>query len=103
MAAFTNYHGWSNAVSLNNGVVEAVIVPTVGRVQQFRFVGDTNGALWEDPQGMGQGCHRFRLLSELRRGQSVAVAAIRVGLAAAERIRWKPLTRFRSPTALSRW
>ena len=50
----TNYHGWDNSVSLNNGVVEAVIVPTVGRVQQFRFVGDTNGALWENPRTLGR-------------------------------------------------
>ena len=51
---FTNYHGWSNAVSLNNGVVEAIIVPTDGRVQQFRFAGETNGVLWEDPRGWGR-------------------------------------------------
>ena len=54
VAAFTNYHGWSNSVSVNNGVVEAVIVPAVGRVQQFRFVGDTNGALWENPRTLGR-------------------------------------------------
>ncbi len=50
----TNYHGWSNSVSINNGMVEAVIVPAVGRVQQFRFVGDTNGALWENPRTLGR-------------------------------------------------
>ena len=50
----TNYHGWDNSVSLNNGVVEAVIVPTVGRVQQFRFVGDTNGVLWENQRTWGR-------------------------------------------------
>jgi hypothetical protein len=50
----TNYHGWSNSVSLNNGVVEAVIVPTVGRVQQFRFAGDTNGVLWENQRTWGR-------------------------------------------------
>ena len=53
-AVFTNYHSWSNAVSLNNGVVEALIVPTIGRVQQFRFLGDTNGVFWEDPATLGQ-------------------------------------------------
>src|SRR5450631_4110658 len=53
-AVVTNYHGWDNAVSLNNGVVEAIIVPTVGRVQQFRFAGDTNGALWENPRTLGR-------------------------------------------------
>jgi len=58
-AVFTNYHGWSNSVSINNGMVEAVIVPTVGRVQQFRFVGDTNGVLWENPRTWGRSSSGF--------------------------------------------
>ncbi len=43
-----SYHGWNNAVFLNNGLVEAVIVPDAGRVLQFRFLGDTNGPFWEN-------------------------------------------------------
>ena len=54
LAEFINYHGWTNAVSVNNGTVEAIIVATDGRVQQFRFVGDTNGVFWEDPRGWGR-------------------------------------------------
>jgi hypothetical protein len=50
----TNYHSWGNSVSVNNGIVEAIIVPTIGRVQQFHFVGDTNNAFWEDPTLYGQ-------------------------------------------------
>jgi hypothetical protein len=53
-AAYTNYHSWANSVTVNNGLVEAVIVPTIGRVQQFRFLGDTNGAFWENPSLYGQ-------------------------------------------------
>ena len=53
-AANTNYHSWANSVTINNGLVEAVIVPTIGRVQQFRFLGDTNNAFWEDPTLYGQ-------------------------------------------------
>jgi hypothetical protein len=55
-----NYHYWTNVVSVNNGLVEAVVNPTDGRVQQFRFVGDTNGALWENADlfGMAPG-NRF--------------------------------------------
>ncbi|HEX5399327.1 MAG TPA: hypothetical protein VFY06_09790, partial [Verrucomicrobiae bacterium] len=53
-AAFTSYHGWDNAVSLNNGVVEAIIVPTDARVQQFRFLGNTNGVLWENSRMWGR-------------------------------------------------
>lgn len=44
----TNYHGWTNALLLNNGVVEAVIVPAAGRVLQFRFAGASNGPFWEN-------------------------------------------------------
>ena len=53
-AVFTNYHGWNDSVSVNNGVVEAIIVPADGRVQQFRFLGDTNGAFWEDSRLYGR-------------------------------------------------
>jgi hypothetical protein len=44
----TNYNSWTNALILNNGSVEAVIVPAAGRVLQFRFAGDTNGPFWEN-------------------------------------------------------
>lgn len=42
------YHGWTNAFVIENGVVEAVVVPAVGRVMQFRFVGDAEGPFWEN-------------------------------------------------------
>jgi hypothetical protein len=53
----TNYHSWTNVVSVNNGLVEALINPTDGRVQQFRFLGDADGALWENPQLYGMAPH----------------------------------------------
>ena len=53
-AVSTNYHSWNNVISVNNGLVEALIVPTNGRVQQFRFLGDTTGALWENSALHGQ-------------------------------------------------
>ena len=83
-AVFTNYHGWSNSVSINNGVVEAVVVPTDGRVQQFRFLGDTNGVLWENSALWGK--VPFRFLSEFRGRQGLAITAIRLGLAASKRV-----------------
>jgi hypothetical protein len=42
------YHGWRDAVILNNGQVEVVIVPSIGRVMQFRFAGEDDGPLWEN-------------------------------------------------------
>ncbi|HLX71063.1 MAG TPA: hypothetical protein VKV04_15665 [Verrucomicrobiae bacterium] len=58
-AIVTNYHSWSNAVSLNNGVVEVIVVPSIGRVQQFRFVGDTNGVFWENAGLFGRSASGF--------------------------------------------
>ncbi|TMQ00436.1 MAG: hypothetical protein E6L09_06555 [Verrucomicrobia bacterium] len=44
----TNYHGWANSILVSNGRVEAIIVPAVGRVMQFRFAGDEDGPFWEN-------------------------------------------------------
>ena len=33
------WHGWSDALRLSNGVVEAIVVPSIGRVMAFEFVG----------------------------------------------------------------
>lgn len=49
----TAYHGWSNALVMGNGVVEAVIVPAAGRILQFRYAGDTNGPFWENSKLAG--------------------------------------------------
>jgi hypothetical protein len=57
--AIINYHSWSNAVSLNNGIVEVMVVPSTGRVQQFRFVGDTNGVFWENGAFYGRSASGF--------------------------------------------
>ena len=44
-----SHRGWTNAWTLGNGLVEAVVVPGAGRVMQFRFAGETNGPFWENP------------------------------------------------------
>jgi hypothetical protein len=47
------YNGWKDALILSNGKVEAIIVPSIGRVMQFRFVGE-EGVFWENPAVAGQ-------------------------------------------------
>ncbi len=42
------YHGWDQAFTISNGRVEAVVVPAVGRVMQFRFAGESDGPFWEN-------------------------------------------------------
>ena len=33
------WHGWPEAIRLSNGVVEAIVVPAIGRIMAFEFVG----------------------------------------------------------------
>ncbi len=43
-----SYHGWDQALLLTNGTVEAIIVPEIGRIMQFRFAGEADGPFWEN-------------------------------------------------------
>jgi hypothetical protein len=42
------YRGWQDCLLLSNNIAEAIIVPAVGRVMQFRFAGDEEGPFWEN-------------------------------------------------------
>jgi hypothetical protein len=44
-----DYKGWKDSLLLSNGLVEAVVVPAIGRVMQLRFVGEKDGPIWENP------------------------------------------------------
>jgi hypothetical protein len=48
------YNGWTDAVVLSNGRVEAVIVPSVGRWMQFRRAGQQTGPFWENANLAGK-------------------------------------------------
>ena len=45
-----DYHGWHDSIVLSNGIAEAVMVPAIGRVMQFRFAGAPEGPFWENDQ-----------------------------------------------------
>ena len=49
----TNYQGWQDSYILSNGQAEAVVVPIVGRIMQFRFQ-DGESTFWENDQVYGQ-------------------------------------------------
>ncbi|MBX2863638.1 MAG: hypothetical protein KTR27_08785 [Leptolyngbyaceae cyanobacterium MAG.088] len=51
--AQTQHQGWQNAWVLSNGNVEAVIVPEIGRIMQFRFK-QTAGSFWENAKLWGK-------------------------------------------------
>ncbi|MBI5834466.1 MAG: DUF4380 domain-containing protein [Armatimonadetes bacterium] len=48
-----DYHGWSDAVHLRNGVAEVVVVPSLGRIMRFAPAGGDN-FLWENPALAGK-------------------------------------------------
>jgi hypothetical protein len=54
IAVAQNHRGWRDAIILRNPVVEVVIVPSIGRVMQFRFVGETDGPFWENEKLAGR-------------------------------------------------
>lgn len=47
-----NYHDWPDAIRLSNGLVEAVIVPEIGRIMHFGLV-DGRNVLWNDTRWNG--------------------------------------------------
>ncbi len=49
----TNYMGWPDAIILNNGTAAIAVVPSIGRVMQFGFVGE-EGVFWENPKLFGK-------------------------------------------------
>lgn len=49
----TDYHGWTSAYRLSNGTVELVIVPQIGRIMRYGFVGGPN-VLWENAGLLGK-------------------------------------------------
>jgi hypothetical protein len=50
---YTNYQGWDNSIHVSNGRVEAIIVPQIGRVLQFRIAGEAEGPFWENEELFG--------------------------------------------------
>ena len=49
----TEYHGWKDAAILSNGIAEVAVVPSIGRVMQFKFVGE-DPVFWENRALDGQ-------------------------------------------------
>jgi hypothetical protein len=48
-----DYHGWKNCYFMRNAQAEIVIVPAVGRIMQFHFLGE-EGPLWENEKLEGK-------------------------------------------------
>jgi hypothetical protein len=52
--SFISWHGWPDCFQIENGLVEAVIVPCIGRVMQLRLLEDPVGAFWRNSALEGQ-------------------------------------------------
>jgi hypothetical protein len=46
--ARVSWHGWPDCYLLSNGLVEAIVVPAIGRVMRFGLAGDVDGAFWQN-------------------------------------------------------
>jgi hypothetical protein len=49
----TTYNGWPGSFLISNGKAEVVVVPAIGRVMQFHFVGEGE-VFWENPTLYGK-------------------------------------------------
>lgn len=48
-----SYRGWNDALVIDNGMAEVVIVPSIGRVMQFKFIGGED-TFWENEALFGK-------------------------------------------------
>lgn len=65
------YRGWAEAVEISNGLVRAVVVPSIGRIMHYGYTGEDN-LLYENPNLYGQTLHDGKPLDE--NGQPVWAA-----------------------------
>jgi len=64
----TSFHGWNGAVEMTNGTVRVVVVPAIGRVMHYGFIGGPN-LLWENAALQGHQLPEGDMLRE--RGEAV--------------------------------
>ena len=83
----TNYHGWTNCLVMRNGMAEVDIVPTVGRIMQFRFSGADERTVLGGHQHVRRPAfgHVVEHGRQFRLRQGVAIAA-NLAVAAAARV-----------------
>ena len=51
-----NFDGWANAYKISNGIVDVVVVPSIGRIMSYSFTGHPETSpIWVNPDEMGKG------------------------------------------------
>lgn len=49
----TNYRGWTNPAIVRGDGIEAVVIPSLGRIMDLRRPGEKEGVLWQNPALLG--------------------------------------------------
>jgi hypothetical protein len=49
-----NYRGWTDPVVIRGEDIEAVVIPSIGRIMDIRRPGESTGVLWQNPDLLGQ-------------------------------------------------
>lgn len=50
----TNYRGWERPVIVRGDGIEAVVIPSLGRIMDLRRPGEKDGVLWQNPDLRGE-------------------------------------------------
>ena len=50
----TNYRGWERPVIVRGDGIEAVVIPSIGRIMDLRRPGEKEGVLWQNPDLRGE-------------------------------------------------
>jgi hypothetical protein len=50
----TNYRGWPNPAIVRGDGIEAVVIPSLGRIMDLRRPGEKEGVLWQNPALRGE-------------------------------------------------
>ncbi len=50
----TNYRGWERPVIVRGDGIEAVVIPSIGRIMDLRRPGEKDGVLWQNPDLRGE-------------------------------------------------
>lgn len=48
------YRGWTDPVVIRGEDIEAVVIPSIGRIMDIRRPGEKDGVLWQNPDLLGQ-------------------------------------------------
>jgi len=72
------YRGWPDSYALPNGFAEAVVVPALGRIMQFRFAGEPDGRSGRTPRSQRTRAIGFSRVGQFRLRQGLAGSARRI-------------------------